>query len=177
MQLPKRSLRPPRNFFPAGAVEFAELALETPPFIKRQRHTGVRAQGVRYERKAQGFLERQSVCYVPGPWLRFAARGDRKLRWCQPDGLYFDFGAGRITVVEIKYKHTELAWWQIRQLYGPVVAALFPGWAIGALEVCHWFDPAVGFPEAVCNVGQPFEEKDRGCAFYVYVYKGKAHEG
>lgn len=87
--------------------------------------------------------------YLPSPWLRFFADG--KWRWCQPDGVLFVPGAGRIVIVEIKYQHTPDAWWQVRHLYQPVLEHIFPPslWEYEVCEVVKWFDPHVAFPERV----------------------------
>lgn len=87
--------------------------------------------------------------YAPAPWVRFEAVGASRTRWCQPDGLFLDLEAGQITIVEIKYQHTALAWWQVRRLYEPVLQAIFPPnlFSFAALEIVSWLDPDVEFPE------------------------------
>ena len=86
--------------------------------------------------------------YVASPWLCFTT-GEGKQRWCQPDGLLIDAERGVVTCVEVKYSHTERAWWQVRQLYFPVLALLFPAhlWRLQACEVVKWFDGTIFFPE------------------------------
>lgn len=143
---------PPSKFVPAGNVLAARLSPTPPPFIRKKRYTGRRAEGVRYERKVHSaLLELLPDTYVPSPWLHFLAEGEERWRWCQPDGLIVNAERGIITCVEVKYSHTADAWWQIRKLYLPVLAALFPAdlWELQAVEVVKWFDPAVRFPEAI----------------------------
>lgn len=98
--------------------------------------------------------------YVPSPWLHFRSESSEKWRWCQPDGLLVDIERGIITCVEVKYSHTENAWWQVRKLYLPVLEKLFPPalWRLQACEVVKWYDSAVVFPEPVelaAEIGKP----------------------
>ena len=139
---------PPEGFRPAGRVLKAEFGI--PTFIRKRRYTGRRAEGVRYEKKVQAYLrEFYGDRYVDSPWLRFYAEG--KWRWCQPDAVMFDVPRGVITIIEIKYQHTADAWWQVKQLYYPVLKVLFPErlWSFEFCEVVKWYDPLVPFPERV----------------------------
>lgn len=138
----------PAAFRPAGRVLAASLSF--PPAIRKKRYTGRRLEGIRYERKVHERLELlYGDRYMASPWLKFFAEG--KWRWCQPDGLLFDLKRGRITIVEVKYQHTSDAWWQVRQLYQPVLEQIFPKnlWEYDACEVVKWYDPVTLFPERV----------------------------
>ena len=141
---------PPRGFRDPGRISWA-IPSTSPPFARRPRPTGRRAQGIRYERRAHAYLtERFGQRYVPSPWFSFSPLGDGGgTRWCQPDGLLFDIQKGRVTVLEIKYQHTADAWWQLTRLYLPVLrAALGNEWELLRCEVVKWYDPATLFPEA-----------------------------
>jgi hypothetical protein len=63
---------------------------------------------VRYmKRKCKGGSKTSSKgTTLPSPWFYFKAVGSEKVRWCQPDGLLFDFQSGLITIVEVKLQHT-----------------------------------------------------------------------
>lgn len=140
----------PKNFQPVTELLWAKPC-EQPAFISRRRYSGRRAQGVRYEQLGhENFAERFGDYYLPGQWFHFQELG-RAPRWCQCDALLFDFNAGRITILEFKYQHTQDAWWQLRKLYQPVISFLFPEtlWKVGICEVVKWFDPATVFPEEV----------------------------
>ena len=110
---------------------------------------------MRYEHQAKEYLsEKLGDAFVPGPWFRFQSRAvagaQTQLLWCQPDGLYFDFRLGRITIIEIKLRHTSDAWYQVRRLYQPVVQRVFGAlWDYTVVEVARWFDPATPFPEHI----------------------------
>lgn len=136
----------PAAFRPAGLVLAADFS--DSPMLRKRRYTGRRLEGVRYEKKVQAYLQEfHGNHYIPSPWLRFFTGG--AWRWCQPDGILLDPARGRLTIVEVKYQHTSDAWWQVRQLYEPVLRVMFPEslWAYSACEVVKWYDPAVLFPE------------------------------
>ncbi len=141
--------RRPRNFSPAGKAHSVKLELEAPPFIGKRRSKGARAAGVRYERKAQEMLRRRfAETYVASPWFSFLNGSNEKRKYCQPDGLIIDIPHNRIIIVEIKLKHTDLAWWQTRHLYEPVIRAKLGGdWDYSIVELVRWYDPATMFPE------------------------------
>lgn len=113
---------------------------------------------------------------LSGPWLRFASRQNSKLMFCQPDAVVLDKELARCTVFEIKLKHTSDAWWQVRQLYIPVLRALLPPYyTFHAIELVKWFDPHTSFPE-------PFKYLDAldaqklagiGTEFHVHIWNGK----
>ncbi len=85
------------------------------------------------------------LIYLESPWIEFTDRSGR--RYCQLDGLLLD-SRGSALIYEVKYKHTVNAWWQLTQLYEPVVRVLFPSHRpICLMEVVHWHDPAEHFPE------------------------------
>lgn len=145
------------NDFPTPALDFAPVAecdwaeySETPPtFVRDVHHRGRRLLGVKYERKAQAMLtDRYGAAYMASQWVRFRSVDDPRVRWCQPDGVLVDQGASTLTIVEIKYSHTEVAWWQLFRLYRPVLERLFAGhgYEFRCVEVCRWFDAAIRCP-------------------------------
>lgn len=89
--------------------------------------------------------------YVRGPWLQFQSADAESPRFCQPDHLVFDPVDRAIYIIESKLKHTPEAWWQLRHLYTPVLAGLFPPqlWKFRVVEIVRWYDPAITFPERV----------------------------
>lgn len=147
------SLPPPpaEGFRPAGRVLSANFS--NPPAIRRKRYTGRRLEGIRYERKVQDYLSTfYGENYLASPWLRFFPAGDgARWRWCQPDGILLDPRRGKITIVEVKYQHTSDAWYQVKELYLPVLQVMFPSplWTFDFCEVVKWYDPDTAFPEKV----------------------------
>ena len=160
-------LVPPEGFAPAGRVSYASLSAE--PYFSKTQYTPAQKQGLRYEREAQAYLSGlYGLDYVPSPWIRFESAG--RMRFCQPDGLLFQPEKGRITIVEVKYQHTPLAWWQLLQLYAPVVAKLFPKqlWTLDVCEVVKWYDASTVFPVRpvlAAQVHMPIE------FFKVHIYR------
>jgi hypothetical protein len=168
---------PPRNFRPAGRVEWA-LPDESPPayLTRPRRYRGRRAQGVRYERR---FHETFTLtCDSPGPgqlhwgyfqspWFRFSA--GETVRWCQPDGIACCPGEGRLVILEVKYQHTPDAWFQLRELYEPVVRAAFgSAWTVGLVEVVKWYDPAVYFPERIVMCPDPLRPPEGAIGLHIW---------
>ena len=88
------------------------------------------------------------ICIV-GPWVQFLSERQPKVwSFCQPDALIVDLRQGKITIVEIKLKHTSDAWWQIHALYAPVVKHMFgKDWDYCSVEIAKWFDAQTKFPE------------------------------
>lgn len=146
----------PERLRPAREVVWSEISPRQPSFVRRA-SSGRRKLGVQYEARVHWHLQaglRGHELYWPGPWFRFLCSGETQSRWCQPDGLHFDFDRGLLTLVEMKYTHTADSWWWVEKLYIPVVRSLFPAklWTFRRLEVVHTFDPAVSFPVSVRRI-------------------------
>lgn len=139
----------PREFKPARGVKWVKLLNGQPEFIKRERLIGARAQGMRYEKKALDKIEvlsaaRGAYC-LRSPWIEF--QDDSGKRWCQPDCLVMNQADSTGVIIEVKYRHTSDAWFQLWHLYMPVMQKLFPQCRWGCVEMVKWYDPAVSFPE------------------------------
>lgn len=117
--------------------------------------TAAQAAGLRYERKANGRLTAMYPLYGGAQWINFRMKNSSRLRWAQPDGMLLNFSTGLLTIIEIKIRHTESAWWSLRYLYEPLCEKLFPSWRIACCEMCRWFDPVVPWPEPYRRVAEP----------------------
>ena len=150
---------PPKGFKPAGAILWCRYSPVPPPFARTpRRRTGRRMQGVRYEQKGhEHYMQRFGTIYVPNPWFLFQEEEMDRPRWCQPDALLINADAGTIHILEFKLQHTSNAWWQLRQLYFPIIKFLFPPelWNIALCEIVKWYDPATAFPETVMMAAHP----------------------
>lgn len=114
--------------------------------------------GVRYEQKGhEHFMQQYGIMYVPNPWFLFQEEETNRPRWCQPDALLFNPAQGKLHIFEFKYQHTSDAWWQLKQLYFPIIRSLFPSdlWSIHLCEIVKWYDPATVFPQAVVMSAEP----------------------
>jgi hypothetical protein len=138
----------PEKFREAGNVQFAKMSLAAPPFLRKRKYKGRKAEGIRYERKVQEHLSFEyPESYLPSPWFQFKKEGTDRFLWCQPDGI----------IIEIKHSHTSDAWWQTRRLYMPVMAVAFDQelWTIQVCEVVRWYDAATAFPEPIELASEP----------------------
>lgn len=115
--------------------------------MKTARSRGLKKKGRDYERAAVRHIsELYPGLFVPHPWIHVVDQEGP--RWVQPDGLLIRPMEGMVTIVEFKLKHTPTAWFQLTELYRPVVEWLFPRdlWTIRLCEVCRWYDPSIFFP-------------------------------
>lgn len=147
---------PPSGFAPCGALSRAErVPLDrAPQFRAPPSEPGLRFQrGLRYESACRGgiaaWADAAGVGVEFGPWFRFMGDNDllgRKglgWRFCQPD-VVLDPGPLRpLLIVELKLQFEPRAWWQLRELYAPVVARA-TGRAVATAAVVGSYDPAVG---------------------------------
>lgn len=154
----------------AERILWASFATQ-PDFAERRTVRGRKAVGVRYERSVQEELLARHPHYVPSPWFRYRTECSAEHRWCQPDGLHIDPLRGRITIIEVKYQHTDAAWKQLWEVYAPVVSFLFPAslWTVSCVEIVKWYDGAVSFPGRTVLLHDPFMRFDRA-ATGVYIF-------
>lgn len=167
-------LYPPLDFLPVGKVTWAKFADHPPDFIlrARTRTRGRKRAGMLYETRVHDYLAEATQFYLPGPWIVFTEEGSARKRWSQPDALILDFVRGKCTIVEVKLKHTDRAWWQVRRQYEPLLRALFyRGWEFAAVEIAQWVDPHLPFPEKIQWVSHPAEVP--AGAFGVFQFSGR----
>ena len=130
-------------------VSWAGISNSPPAFFTApKRSRGVRRQGILYERKVQAhLLSLYPDGYLDGPWLTYRDNGGKE-KWCQPDGILVRPKQGLITVVEVKLRHTDHAWFQLHELYYPVLRKVFDSalWEFRFVEVVRWYDPSIPFP-------------------------------
>ena len=168
-------MTPPKKFHAAVDVRSAWLLDSQPPFIKRGKLTGRFAQGVRYEREVQEYLStlalgRIDIRYLASPWIEFWDKSGK--RWCQPDAILVQPAAHLGIIIEVKYQHTEQAYFQLRHLYTPVVEKLFPDIQFGLVEIVHWHDNLTIFPEPYDFTPDPFSVR-RADRISVHIYNPK----
>lgn len=91
--------------------------------------------------------ERLGDNFFPAMWIRYFENSSE--RWCQPDGIHIDVLTGRITIFEMKIRHTFKAWKQLKK-YEQVLRIMFPAelWTFVRVEIFRWNDPSVRLPEA-----------------------------
>lgn len=79
-----------------------------------------------------------------GLWFQYLQASSGKPRYCQVDGLLqLD---DKLVIVEIKYQHCVDAYFQLNNLYLPVIQAVYPDTPLALCEVVKWYDPSTAFP-------------------------------
>jgi hypothetical protein len=88
--------------------------------------------------------------YLESPWFEYHFRRDSatsQFKHCQPDGILFVPDSNKIVIVEIKRTHCIDAYYQLFELYLPVVKKHYgPNHQYYGLEIVRWFDPDVRLP-------------------------------
>lgn len=113
--------------------------------------TQAQRAGLRYEAKVIKHLSELLPHFISHLPFIFYSDGVRER--CIPDGLAFSEASyPQLTVIEIKHRHTADAWFQLNNLYLPVVRKAFPRHKLKLLEVCTCFDPDISIPAVVTQV-------------------------
>jgi hypothetical protein len=127
----------------AGNVLSAELLTFDLAHKKRRRSPAQRL-GLAYEKKVLTELD----LVLPGEFLRqptFRFNNGRALdEFAVPDAIHLLDGV--LTIIEIKLRHTADAWYQLNDLYRPIVARAYPSLHINMLEICRHYDRSVRLP-------------------------------
>lgn len=123
---------------------------EKPSFLEKKvepRRTKRQKQGLAYELHVHRHLESiHGLYYIAGQWWKYFA-GDR-VRYCQTDGILLVPEKRTAIILEVKYSHTVDAYWQLENLYLPLLTRFLRGssYTIATVEVVNWYDPAVRIP-------------------------------
>lgn len=148
--IPKIPATPPKGFKAAKSVSNVRFC-PTPSFAQAApKLSGAKRRGLLYEDRVTGYLDRIDVVEwtgLPKPWLSFETkRGEQ--RFAQPDWLGINPRKGLIVIAEVKLSRVAKAWWQLNELYKPLVEVLFPNWDIALLEIAAMVQP-VRVPEEI----------------------------
>ena len=138
---------PPRRFLPAGRIQSAWLS-EGPFAHASSGGTPAQRAGLRYEAKVLKHLAETFPGFQPSRWMSFQGEGGRR-RFCQVDGLLAE---GALAIFEVKLRFTSDAYFQLSQLYKPVVEAIYGRSVESLVVVCKYFDPATPFPSPIYHV-------------------------
>lgn len=138
--LPAVSTPPPPNFRPiSGQIRGVQLSFDT--YVPQKGTSAAKHQGLRYEAKVQLELQAMFPGYIPGPRLEFF--DDAGWRRLVPDGLL------RLplhnVLFEIKLSHVRDAYWQLFELYAPVLRAMHKK-PVQCIEIVRSYDPGVHCP-------------------------------
>ena len=111
-------------------------------------HRGSRRAGITFEKNMGSFLRKKFKGKVlSNVWIGYESFGE--VRVCSPDHLIIDVESGFITIVECKLTHIGTAYYQMVNLYLPVLKALFPGFELRGIEFCKNFDRSVSYPVGI----------------------------
>ena len=134
-----------RRFF-LQRIKIASAHFTFPPSyaVRKGRPGTMAAKGYAHEDNVNAKLD-SNPFYIPGPWFEYMTTGGR-VGHCQPDGLIFQPEKGRIVIIEAKLRHCPEAFYQLVNLYGPIVQHVFPAWTLGYQEVVRWYNVHEHFP-------------------------------
>ncbi len=114
--------------------------------------------GVRYEKKVLSHLSRQfGNRLLAGPLFTFDGKR------CFPDALLFSKDWKALCILEVKFRHTGDAWWQLNRFYAPIVRAALPMFEVFTAEATANYDPSQKLPSPVAfldNLEQSFETRE-----------------
>jgi hypothetical protein len=113
-------------------------------FPQQPRLSYAKKLGIKYQRQVEIMLRASLKSIEFQPHFRFS-RKNRPMESCFPDAI-IDEGT-RVTIVEIKYRHTYDAYAQLTNLYLPIIKHVYDGAEIRRLEICKNYDTSVQLPE------------------------------
>lgn len=150
-----RGVSPPSSYLrlPKGKIVSAWRTVESPHGKRSDKPSAAQRAGLRYQQRVERFLSAASMGrweVISSPWFIFG--DDRPGRnYCQPDFL-LDLGNGCCVVVEVKIRWTVDAWYQLNELYIPVVLAARSAASCIPLCITKSYDPAIRAPGEVVLV-------------------------
>lgn len=114
------------------------------PIFVPKKVKGKKAEGLRFEQQVLRVYEATIPHFVSALPFRYSISNQSV--FCIPDGLILY--KNELILVEVKLTHTPQAWFQLQNLYFPVVEKAL-GRKVRGVEVVKWFHPEVRFPEPV----------------------------
>lgn len=134
---------------PKIQVESARFS-SRPGFIPYNKARGAKARGLRYEASIVKWLDEEfsgSWDTFPGQWLSYTNSFGVD-HYCQPDWFAVNFDRWEVLIVEVKLTRVSKAWWQLNELYKPVLKKMFSAFDFACLEIASKVVP-VDVPEKV----------------------------
>lgn len=140
----------PANFHPVYRLrevnppEFRNSGLEGPSAKREMKgFTAAQRRGLAFEKKVRTAL-REDFHDRASFNARISFRDSRGWRRAEPDALLRLDGPVP-AIIEVKTIHCARAWFQLVELYAPLIERLYGVWPI-LVEVCASYDPATRFP-------------------------------
>src|SRR4051794_22375828 len=108
---------------PKGLPRNVERFISVPTPGQKIKLSAAQRSGLRYEARAISYLSKELGVGFPNVWWTFDDDDGR--RRCQTDFYHIDPDGELVTIFEMKLGHTADSWWQLRQLYTPVLKEFF----------------------------------------------------
>lgn len=127
-----------------------------PSFIKskkkRDRLSPASKLGLKYQKEVQNALCREfsdsKYRLYTNQWFEYFDEYNIS-RFCEMDAFLISPGQKKLYLFEIKYKHSEIAYYQLHNLYMPVIRAWKPGITIHPIELVRWYDSSTPYPTSI----------------------------
>lgn len=128
----------------------------TPPKFKRKntKLTAAQKSGIKYERERKARLaDLYGNKFIASPWFKYSFRDNRGYvieNICQPDGILFHPNKNELIIIEIKLMHCADAFYQLFELYLPIIKFYYPSYdSYSTLEIVKFYDCALLMPAKV----------------------------
>lgn len=140
----------------AGELLSAHVAFKQSPPKPRPASIAARL-GLRFEAKCLKRLQAEfgirfasHICFG----FQSLTEGGRSII---PDGLIFSPDYRTVTIVEVKLRHTTDAFFQLHDMYLPIVRRALPGFRVTGLELVLYYDPRLVLPKSKAIISHPRE--------------------
>jgi len=138
---------PPIHFTPAGEViEVARTEPPPRPSSPPSYTSASKKAGLSFQRKVATRLVKEfGGAVTVEPWFRFRSRGSDRWRYCSPDAILL-LPYNNLIIVETKLTHVPDSYYQLKQLYEPVIRKHF-GLVPKLCSIVKSYDGATPYPE------------------------------
>lgn len=147
---------PVHSYFKREVGPLARAQLHFGSYSQLPRPTSQAAlRGVRFEKKVLLLLSKRfGNRLLCGPLFSFQDAMKSRNQSAYPDALLFDEKWKSLSIVEVKYRHTGDAWFQL-DFYRKIVQKALPMFRVCTLEICASYDPSQRLPKEVAFLDNP----------------------
>lgn len=120
-----------------------------PAFAKAKRTKGPKRYGLIYQSKAsEKLLETFPSGVTFGQWFQYRLKGAPRDFYCQVDAILVDRSVMKVTAIEMKLKHCADAFYQLFELYLPILEHYYgEGFTFAGVEMVSAFDRSLPMPQ------------------------------
>lgn len=121
-----------------------------PAFVRAKRTKGPKRKGLIYQGQAsEHLLQNFPSGATFGQWFKYRLQGVNRDFYCQIDCFIIDYSKPKITIVEIKLKHCIDAYYQLFELYLPILQHYYgKEFEYACVEFVSSFDKAIPMPQS-----------------------------